>query len=218
MNAQPIAILGSGGFAREVVTIIHAINAKSPTYDLMGYIDNRLPKGTLINGLPIIGSDDEINKTSTPISIVTAFGEPDLKEKVYRKYTNPLISFPTIIHPTVILGDASSIKLGKGCIICAGCILTTNIEIKDFVTLNLSCTVGHDVTIGNFSSFMPSCNISGEVNLDKKVYCGTGVKIINQINIGKHAVIGAGAVVTQDIPADCTAVGVPAKPIIKYHK
>ena len=217
MKTTRIAILGSGGFAREVATIIHAINAKSPTYDLMGYIDNRLPKGTLINGLPVIGSDDEINKISIPISIVTAFGEPDLKEKVCRKYTNPLISFPTIIHPTVILGDASSIKLGKGCIICAGCILTTNIEIKDFVTLNLSCTVGHDVTIGNFSSFMPSCNISGEVNLDKKVYCGTGVKIINQTNVGKHAIIGAGAVVTQDIPADCTAVGVPAKPI-KYNK
>ena len=159
---MPLAILGSGGFAREVATIIHAINAKSPTYDLIGYIDNRLAKGTLINGLPVIGSDDEINKTSIPISIVTAFGEPDLKEKVYNKYTNPLISFPSIIHPSVILGDTPSIKLGKGCIICANCILTTNIEIKDFVTLNLSCTVGHDVTIGNFSSFMPSCNISGE--------------------------------------------------------
>lgn len=217
MNNTPLAILGSGGFAREVVTVIHAINVKSPTYDLMGYIDNHLPKGTLINGLPVIGSDDEINKTSMPISIVTAFGEPGLKEKVYRKYTNPLISFPTIIHPSVILGDAPSIKFGKGCIICAGCILTTNIEIKDFVTLNLSCTVGHDVTIGDFSSFMPSCNISGEVNIDKKVYCGTGAKIINQINIGENAIIGAGATVTKDLPSHCTAVGVPAKPI-KYNK
>lgn len=216
MNIHPIAILGTGGFAREVATIIHAINAKSPTYDLMGYIDNHLTKGTLINGLPVIGSDDEINETSTPISIVTAFGEPDLKENVYKKYTNPLISFPTIIHPSVILGDAPSIKFGKGCIICAGCILTTNIEIKDFVTLNLLCTVGHDVTIGDFSSFMPSCNISGEVNIEEKVYCGTGVKIINQTNIGGHTIIGAGAVVTKDIPRDCTAVGVPAKPI-KYN-
>lgn len=217
MNILPIAILGTGGFAREVATIIYAINAKNSTYDLIGYIDNQLPKGTLINGLPVIGTDSEINNTSTPLGIVTAFGEPDLKEKVYKKYTNPLISFPTIIHPSVILGDMPYIKIGKGCIICAGCILTTNIEIKDFVTLNLSCTVGHDVTIGGFSSFMPSCNISGEVNIDEKVYCGTGVKIINQINIGKHSIIGAGAVVTQNIPANCTAVGIPAKPI-KYNK
>lgn len=217
MSNTPLAILGSGGFAREVATIIHAINAKTPTYNLIGYIDNRIAKGILINGLPVIGSDDEINKTSIPISIVTAFGEPDLKEKVYNKYTNPLISFPSIIHPSVILGDTPSIKLGKGCIICANCILTTNIEIKDFVTLNLSCTVGHDVTIGDFSSFMPSCNISGEVYIDKKVYCGTGAKIINQINVGENAIIGAGAVITRDIPANCTAVGIPAKPI-KYNK
>lgn len=217
MSNTPLAILGSGGFAREVATIIHAINAKTPTYNLIGYIDNRIAKGTLINGLPVIGSDEEINKTPIPISIVTAFGEPDLKEKVYKKYTNPLVSFPTIIHPNVILGDMPYIKVGKGCIICAGCILTTNIEIKDFVTLNLSCTVGHDVTIGSFSSFMPSCNISGEVNIEEKVYCGTGVKIINQTNIRSHSIIGAGAVVTRDIPANCTAVGVPAKPI-KYNK
>ena len=217
MNALPIAILGAGGFAREVATIIRAINSKKPTYDLMGYIDNHLPKGTVINGLPVIGTDSEINNTSTPIGIVNAFGEPELKDKVYNKYTNSLISFPTIIHPSVILEDIPNIRIGKGCILCAGCILTTNIELKDFVTLNLSCTVGHDVTIGSFSSFMPSCNISGEVTIDEKVYCGTGAKIINQISIGKNTIIGAGAVVTHDIPADCTAVGIPAKPI-KYNK
>ena len=217
MKVLPLAILGTGGFAREVVSIIYAINKKIPQYELIGFIDNNLPKGTLINGLPIICTDNEINNTSTPLGVVTAFGEPDLKEKVYKKYTNPLITFPNIIHPSVIMGDVSYIKLGKGCIICAGCILTTNIEINDFVTLNLSCTVGHDVSIGNYSSFMPSCNISSEVTIDEKVYCGTGVKIINQTKIGKNTIIGAGAVVTRNIPADCTAVGIPAKPL-KYTK
>lgn len=36
-------------------------------------------------------------------------------------------------------------------------------------------------------------------------------KIRYQLSIGEYAIIGAGAVVTRYIPANCTAVGVPAK-------
>jgi acetyltransferase-like isoleucine patch superfamily enzyme len=109
-----------------------------------------------------------------------------------------------------------SVEIGRGCIICAGSILTTDIILHDFITLNLMCTVGHDTEIEEYSSFMPSVNISGEVNVGKGVYVGTGAKIINQVDIGEGTIVGAGAVVAKSLPANCTAVGVPAKPI-KFH-
>ena len=40
---------------------------------------------------------------------------------------------------------------------------------------------------------------------------GTGAVILEGVHIGDNAKIGANAVVTQDIPAGCTAVGVPAR-------
>lgn len=211
-----IAILGTGGFAREIVTLIQDINNTDSKYELVGFVDNSIEKGTLINGYPVIGNDEEINQTNEPIGLVLAFGEPKIKMKVRSKFTNPLISFPTIIHPSAIVGDRKLVEIGDGCIICASVIITTNIKIKDYVTLNLQCTVGHDTIIDSYSSFMPSCNISGEVHIGEGVYCGTGVKIINQTDIGEHSIIGAGAVVAKSIPAYCTAVGVPAKPI-KFH-
>ena len=105
------------------------------------------------------------------------------------------------------------VNIGSGCVVCAGVMITTNVQIKDFVILNLQCTVGHDCIINNYAAFMPSVNISGEVNVGEGVYVGTGAKIINQIQIGEYSTIGAGAVVVKDIPAHCTAVGVPAKAI-----
>jgi len=60
---------------------------------------------------------------------------------------------------------------------------------------------------------MPSVNISGEVELEKGVYIGTGAKIINQLKIEENVIVGAGAVVSKSLPKNCTAVGVPAKPI-----
>ncbi len=213
---KKIAILGTGGFARELATLVQNINAVIPTFDLIGFVDGSLSKGTLINGYPVIGDDEEINKTTEELGLVLAFGDPKLKKKVKDKFTNPLIFFPTLVHPSVIIGDKRFVEIGEGCIICAGCIITTNIVIKDFVTLNLQCTVGHDTIIKDYSSFMPSCNISGEVNISEGVYCGTGVKIINLTSIGEYTTVGAGAVVTKPLPAKCTAVGVPAKPI-KFH-
>ena len=214
---KKIAILGTGGFAREVLCLIRDINRISNEYDILGFIDNDLPRGTLINGFPVIGSDVDIVNAQESLSLALAFGSPYLKKTVTEKYNSALFDFPSLIHPSVLIGAPEYVKMGKGCIICAGNILTTNIEFGDFVTLNLACTIGHNTIIGSYSSFMPSCNISGDVTVKESVYGGTGVKIINQTVIGENVVLGAGAVVTKPIPANCTAVGVPAKPI-KYHK
>lgn len=212
---ERIAIVGSGGFAREVLTLIEDINRQCATYEIVGFIDADTSR--VIHGYPVFGSDEQVNNTTEPISVILAVGEPYLKRKIRNKYTNPLVNFPTIIHPSVLIGDKNTVAIGDGCIICAGCILTTDIVIKDYVTLNLMCTVGHDTEISNFCSFMPSVNISGEVNIEEGVYVGTGAKIINQLVIGKSTIVGAGAVVAKSLPADCTAVGVPAKPIKYQH-
>ncbi len=208
---EKIAIVGSGGFAREILALINNINNQSRKYEVIGFVGP--DKNQSIHGIPVIGTDEEINNTSEPISLVLAVGEPNLKEKIKSKYTNPLVTFPTLIHPSVVIGDTESVRFGHGCIICAGCILTTDITLYDFVTLNLQCTVGHDTIINDYASFMPSVNISGEVNVGKGVYVGTGAKIINQLEIGENTIVGAGAVVAKSLSANCTAVGVPAKPI-----
>lgn len=212
---EKIAIVGAGGFAREILTLINDINKKSPIYELVGFVDNNTKQ--TIHGLPVIGNDEEVNVTTEPLSLAIAVGEPHLKEKIHKKFNNPLISFPSLVHPSVIIGDEESVKIGLGCIVCAGNILTTDIQLHDFVTLNLLCTVGHDTEINDYASFMPSVNISGEVKVSKGVYVGTGAKIINLVEIGENTIVGAGAVVAKSLPADCTAVGVPAKPI-KFHK
>lgn len=208
---RKIAIVGSGGFAREILSLINDINKECREYEFIGFIDS--DKSKKIHSYPIIGTDDDVNKITEPLSLVIAVGEPELKKKIRNKYTNPLIDFPTLIHPSVMIGDKDSVTIGDGCIICAGCILTTDIVIDNFVTLNLMCTVGHDTVINSYSSFMPSVNISGEVKINENVYVGTGAKIINQLEIGEQTIVGAGAVVAKTLPSRCTAVGVPAKPI-----
>ncbi len=210
---KDIAIFGVGGFGREVLTVILDINKVEPQWSIVGFFDDGYEKGQIINGYPTLGTSDDLNKWETEIAIAVCIGNPVVKKRIVEKIDNPNVFFPSLIHPTVWIGDKNNVKIGQGCIITAGNLITTNIQIGDFVILNLGCTVGHDCIIKDYAAFMPSCNISGEVLVEEGVYCGTGVKIINQTSIGEYSTVGAGAVVTRPIPGNCTAVGIPAKVI-----
>ncbi|WP_223606107.1 NeuD/PglB/VioB family sugar acetyltransferase [Chryseobacterium sp. OSA05B] len=208
---KKIAIIGAGGFGREVKMLIDHINQKERQFELVGFYDDKHYDHP-INGIPYLGKIENINEGSEPLCIAVAIGDPKTKKKIIESITSPTIEFPNLIHPSVIIGQ-DNVKFGKGNIICAGVIITIDIEIEDFVILNLSCTVGHDTKIKKYSSFMPTVNISGEVIINEAVYVGTGAKIINLLEIGENTIVGAGAVVYKSLPANCTAVGIPAKPI-----
>jgi sugar O-acyltransferase (sialic acid O-acetyltransferase NeuD family) len=210
-----IAIYGAGGFGREVKMLIDQINNNNKQYEFIGFFDDGFLKGTVINNFEVLGGISELNNYSNKIQIVLALANPIVKKKLLYSIKNNNVTFPKLIHPNCLIGE-DNVIIGEGAIICAGTIITVNIEIGDHVILNLGCTVGHDTKIGSYTSLMPSVNISGEVEIGSAVYFGTGAKIINQINIGEGTIVGAGAVVSKSLPPNCTAVGIPAKPI-KYH-
>jgi sugar O-acyltransferase (sialic acid O-acetyltransferase NeuD family) len=205
---ENIAIIGAGGFGREVRMLINQINISKPTYNFLGYFDD------INTHKSVIGTIEDLNLFKDKIAITIAVGDPQIKKKIFERLNNPNIKHVTLIHPNVIVGDLSN-PIGIGCIITAGNIITVDTNIGNFVTLNLSCTVGHDTKIGNYTSLMPGVNVSGEVDIESCVYVGTGAKIINNISIGENTIIGAGSVVAKSLPSNCVAVGVPSK-IIKY--
>ena len=208
-------IFGAGGFGREVKTLLDQINLVTNDFDFIGFYDDGIQTGIMINGHEVLGNSDDLARIDEEIQVLLAVASPKAKLNILYKLNKKNFKFPTLIHPNVIIGS-DNITIGRGTIIGAGCILTCNIEIQEFVLLNLSCTVGHDTKIDSFCSFMPSVNISGEVLIKENVYVGTGAKIINRIEIGRNTIVGAGAVVSKSLPENCTAVGIPAKPI-KFH-
>lgn len=212
---KDIVVYGAGGFAREVMMLLEDINLKTHIWSIQGFIDdNESNQGKEVNGYPILGGKDWLENKE--INVVIAIAEPYIKEKVVlnlEEYEG--ITYPNIIHPSVKVHHTNEIGIGN--VICEGNILTCNIKLDNFVTVNLNSTIGHDVYIKSYTTILPNSSISGNVLLEERVDFGTNATIIQGINVGENSIVGAGATVVKDLPANCTAVGSPAKPI-KFHE
>lgn len=83
-----------------------------------------------------------------------------------------------------------------------GVVIARNVRIGDNVTVNQHVTIAEGskekITI-----------------IEDNVMIGAGAVILNNSKIGKGSKIGANAVVLQDVPANSTAVGNPARIITK---
>ena len=210
---KDLIIFGASGFGREVAWAAERQNKEKPTWNILGFMDDdESIQLTEINGYKVIGKSSDVDKYPDA-NFVVAVGASRTREKIVKnmKTINPAIRFGTVIDPSVEMSDL--VTIGEGSIICAHTIITVNIKIGSHVIINLDCTIGHDAILQDFVTLYPSVNVSGITNIGHCVELGTGMQIIQGKTVGDYSIVGAGAVVVKDIPAKCTAVGSPAKPI-----
>lgn len=190
---KKLIIIGGSGFGKEVIWLVQDLKQ----YDILGILDDRLEKDSTFFNYPILGKVEDAEKYKD-CCFAIAIGSPRVRELIYKKLQAlGIINFPNLIHPSVI--HSSSVSMGKGNIICAGTILTTDIVLGDFNIINLSCTVGHDTQILNFCTVAPLSAISGNVTLNNLVEIGTGANIRQGLTIGQGSMLGMGGVLTKSI-------------------
>lgn len=214
---QKFAIIGAGGFAREVLDIFDACRDAGQNYEVLGYIIDAqygLP-GRLINEKPILGDFNWLNQHDSEFQVICGVGDPLVRKQLIARARDCGACFGNIIHPSAIV--TRRITLGEGIVIAAGCILTNLIRIGNHVHVNPACTIGHDAVLEDFATLAPGVHVSGYVTLGEGCYIGTGANIIDRKNIGAWSVVGAGSVVINDVPPYSTAVGVPAR-VIKIRE
>lgn len=110
----------------------------------------------------------------------------------------------TMLLAGVSIGD--SVTIGPGLLVNHGQVI-----IDGTTTIGPQCNVAPFVTIG-LDTGGPGPSLAGP-SIGRNVFIGTGAKILGPISIGDNARVGANAVVLSDVPANSTAVGVPARVI-----
>jgi sugar O-acyltransferase (sialic acid O-acetyltransferase NeuD family) len=212
---KKIAIYGAGGFGREIACLIKKINEISHEWNLVGFFDDGIEKGTRNEYGIVLGGLSEVNAFPEELGVVIAIASPKTVKKIVSNITSDNIFYPNIISPDVIYLDKDNVRMGKGNIICSSCFFSCNVDLGDYNILNGFIPVGHDVKIGNFNSIMPNVKISGEVVIGDRNFLGVGSIILQQIKIGNDTIVGANSLILRKTKDGMTYIGSPAK-IVNY--
>jgi sugar O-acyltransferase (sialic acid O-acetyltransferase NeuD family) len=213
MSLDKLAIIGAGGFGREVLDVVNAINAVRQTFEVVAFIVDRRygAPGELVNDVEVAGDLGWLAERHGDVRAVCAVGAPEVRRRMTEEAAAAGIRFATLIHPQAVL--TRWISVGEGAVITAGCILTNQITVGRHVHVNLACTVGHDAVLEDYATLAPGVHVSGHVVVEEGAYVGTGANVVERLRIGRWSVVGAGSTVLANVPANTTAVGIPARVI-----
>ncbi|CAM3263681.1 acetyltransferase [Nocardioides dubius] len=210
---RDLVVIGAGGFGREVLDVVDAINASTDAaWSVRGVVDDAPSQENLERlakrGVTYLGGSAEV-LDSQPAAYVVGIGSPSVRTKVALSFDAAGWSAATLIHPTVTQGF--DVTIGAGSVLCAGVRLTTNIRLGRHVHVNLNSTIGHDTTIEDFVSINPLASISGDCTIESGVLVGVAGIVLNGLRIGADSTVGGSACVVRDVPAETTVKGVPAR-------
>ena len=207
----PLVIVGCGGFGREVLDVVEAMNAVEPRFAVLGFVDDFPSPANLERvarrGTQVLGDLTWLEQAPEDVQYVIGVGSPDAKARIDARVGRR--ESPVLIHPKATVG--ADVEFGPGTIICAGSVLTTDLRIGRHVHVNLLCSVGHDCVIGDHTSINPLVAVSGDVTVGKRVMLGTHSAILQKLTVADDAVVGGAALVVKDAPPATTVKGIPAR-------
>ncbi len=97
------------------------------------------------------------------------------------------------------------------------------IDVTSPALQHFGVRIGDDVILAGYDYILTHSMLlwgikreGGRVVIKRGARIGINVTILPGVKIGENAVVGAGSVVNKDIPDNCIAAGVPARPI-KCH-
>jgi serine O-acetyltransferase len=88
-----------------------------------------------------------------------------------------------------------------------------------FIDHGMGIVIGETAIVGDYSLIYQGVTLGGtgketgkrHPTVGENVVMGAGAKVLGNIQIGNNVRIGAGSVVLQDVPSNCTVVGVPGR-------
>jgi sugar O-acyltransferase (sialic acid O-acetyltransferase NeuD family) len=207
-------VIGAAGHAQEVAwSLREQLNARKDDGELI-FFDDGLATGPVASGLGmIVGGLDTVATHAAGMAsrLVLGIGLPKVKRSVVERLSRLGVPWATVIHPQAIIG--ANVSIGEGSYVGAGAVITVNVRIGRFATVNMHCQVAHGDVLENFVTLHPDVHLSGNVTVREGAELGAGSIVIPGVDVGAWATLGAGCVAVKSLAGDHVYVGLPARPL-----
>jgi sugar O-acyltransferase (sialic acid O-acetyltransferase NeuD family) len=211
-----IVVVGAGGFGREALDVLSAINRSSTetVFAIVGVVDanpSEINMGRLrARGIRYLGTEKEwLSLGRTDTKFVIGIGDPRTRLDIAGRWASAGYSAATLVHPSAGIGDETIV--GPGSVVCAGVQISTNVSMGTHVHVNANATIGHDSVLEDFVSLNPGAIVSGDVRVRRCSLVGAGAVVLQGLDVGAFATVGAAACVVHDVAGDSIVKGVPAR-------
>lgn len=209
---EQVVVVGASGFGREALDVLEAMSAVGEPIEIVGVIDDGPSAANrerlADRGVPYLGTLDRwLTDRDLHIKYVLGIGSPTTRRHIVGRLDRAGCAAITAIHPTVIVGAQT--RVGEGSVVCAGAVVSTNVDLGRHVHVNPHATIGHDSVLHDYVSVNPAATISGEVEVGEESLVGAAAVVLQNLTVGQRSVIGAGAVVTKNVPSDVVVKGIP---------
>lgn len=206
-----VVVIGAGGHAKVCIELLRAMGRE------VAYCIGGTDAAATCLGVPVLAGDDHIQRLRGRgyEEAFVAIGANRVRQRLADAVERAGYRLVNAISPHALISPSAA--LGWGVAIMASAVINAETSIGDLAIINTGATIDHDCRIGRAVHVAPQCGLAGNVQVGDGSFLGIGCKVVPEIAIGENATLGAGTVVIRDVPANVTAVGVPARIVKQSH-
>lgn len=204
-----MTLAGSGGHAREIYDVLVRQQYGKPIFAFEETASVNTGKWDALVSC-IAGNEELVKRLQVDPAFILATGNPLLREKFYNMFIVAGGRPSSLIAETAVISKLH-VVMEEALNVMHMVFISNNVHISKGALLNTGCRIHHDCFIGAFTEISPNVTITGNCKIGSFCSIGASATVLPGITIGDHAVVGAGAVVTKNIPAGTTFVGIPAR-------
>lgn len=154
-DGRSLLILGAGGLGEEVAEIAQMTGQ----YSRIAFLDDTKKAHRAILG----GIAEAEELTGEFPFAICAIGNNEARLRMHRRLKEIGYRIPTLIHPAASVSPTA--KLGDGCIVRAGAVISRNVCMEDACLINIHAAIDHGCVIGEGSHIPMGCVVRNEVRL-----------------------------------------------------
>jgi carbonic anhydrase/acetyltransferase-like protein (isoleucine patch superfamily) len=207
-----VAVFGGKGGGTLAVQTIAALEQVNRSHRFVGYLNDRVEKGTALFGGTVACRFDDWRQLDDDVGFVAPLHKAGSMETNARRIVGlgvPDARWTTLVDPRAITAEGA--RIGLGSVVSANSQIGPDSSVGTHCFMRAGAIVSHDVTVSDFVYLGQNSVVLGYCAIETGAHIAPGSVVRDGTKVGRFALVTLGSVVTTDVPPYAIVRGNPAQ-------